>query len=181
MIGALLGVLFGGVLNICVAHFYHKKASACLRWEARAGAIEHRTLELLVAYVDWGQDLRPGQGISIGGSDNQPSWGILDFGCVLKLLSDAGLAVRGAHGYGREIGSRGEGPIPKGYSTLFVTNEGRELAGYIKSARGVESRVVALFGTPPGGEGQGSNECLWTIVPGKKPGPIDEFWKHSES
>jgi len=175
-----IGVLIGAIVTFIVAHCYYLRSSRELRWEARAGAIPQSTLELLVAYADWGEDLQSDQGISISSDSNQPDLGLMRFKHVVKLLRDVGLANIVARGFGRPIGSEDTGPIPEGYSILFITEEGKELASYIKKARGIDQRVVELFRFAPDGQSQAPLECLWTIVPGKKPGPIDECWKHNE-
>ncbi len=175
-----VSMLLGSLITILVSRYYYKRSSSDLRWEARAGTIPQSTLDLLVAYVDWGQDLRTDQGISLGDSGHMPNCGVLTYKYVLHLLRDAGLAGVGLHAFGRQVDSEDKGPIPPTYQTLFVTEEGKGLATYIKKVRGVDCCVVELFRMTSDKGACRPLECLWTIVPGKKPGPILEYYKHDD-
>lgn len=59
----------GALITWGVSAHYYKKAARDLRWEARAGNILFEEQELLVAYYNWQQELKPGQAIKLEGKE----------------------------------------------------------------------------------------------------------------
>jgi len=66
LIVGVAGVLAGAIITFVVSQYCYRRAASDLRWEARAGPIPSDIVELLVAYRQWGDQLRPRQAIQLG-------------------------------------------------------------------------------------------------------------------
>jgi hypothetical protein len=164
----LLSVLLGGAITLGVSWLYYRKSSEDLRWEARAGHIPQDTLDLLVAYHDWGQDLKPGYAISL--------CGISGYGYkqVLEMLQKAGLATCGGRSYVTPEGNAHAGGMEsdrtphEGYQTLYLTTDACGLVKYLKRRSRCQERVIELRKIPDDGRGLG--EVVWSADADTAPG-----------
>jgi hypothetical protein len=145
-----------------------KEDSEALKWETRTSGIRRSVLEHLVAYSEWGENLRENQAIAIG-SNNRQDYGQIHYHALKSMLRETGFANEGMVGSGVPVGSAVK-PSPS-YSTFFVTTEGKELVEYLKKQPEYDQRVVQLWRTKPGKPMPSLVELLWSSIPGDKLGP----------
>jgi hypothetical protein len=168
VVGSFIGTAIGGLITLIVAHWYYRESAVSLHFEAKAGHLSHDIVELLVAFHDWGQEMREAQAIALKSKEsNGPTY---YFRHVRSKLREAGLAHDTLHAFGVSEGSKT--PPPASYRSLSLTNEGKELAAYLRKTRCIDARVVQVFHTGP--DGKYLVRLVWTCMPGEKPGPVGE-------